>query len=202
MGGFRGLHGERAPAEGGLIVASVHMSHLDPCALANVMWHRRMRAMGKEELWNNKLFGKIIEKVGAFPVKRGAGDVESIKKCIDILQGGETVIVFPEGTRNYGEQLLPLNPGIVLLAKKSGAPILPVGISGTQTIMPPKDSGRKKEKCLTTVACGHPFTYAEIAEKVGDKAAKAAILAEVERQILELCQESGLHLKAPESSKA
>ena len=73
-GGIRGLNVENVPLEGGVIIAPIHLSHLDPPALACTMRHRRLLAMAKEELWKNKAFGWLIAQIGAHPVKRGEGD--------------------------------------------------------------------------------------------------------------------------------
>jgi 1-acyl-sn-glycerol-3-phosphate acyltransferase len=151
---------------------------------------RRLRALAKEELWNNKLFGAIIEAIGAFPVKRGAGDLESMRKCIDILQGGEAVIVFPEGTRNEGQTMLPMQAGVAMLAKKAGVPVLPVGIGGTS----------KGAKGRVTVVYGEPFRYQDVAHGSNEKEARAAFLKELANQIQALCHQAGLEIKsAPET---
>jgi len=176
---------EKAPAEGGLIVAPIHLSSLDPPALAATLKKRRLRAWAKEELWDNKLFGAIIEGIGAFPLKRGGGDRESVKKCISILQGGEAVIVFPEGHRGDGKQMLPMQQGIAMLAKNAGVPVLPVGISGTP----------KGMKGRVTVVYGDLIHYDRIQQEAGnEKEARRVFLERLEKAIQGLCAEAGLSL--------
>ncbi|HWD41067.1 MAG TPA: lysophospholipid acyltransferase family protein [Fimbriimonas sp.] len=179
----RGL--DRVPVEGGMILASIHMSWLDPPALAATLKKRRLRAFAKEELWKNKLFGRIIEGIGAFPVKRGEGDLESIRKCISILQGGEAVIVFPEGTRNDGVTMNPLQSGVAMLAKKANVPVVPAGICGTQ----------KEGKGRVTVVYGDPFFYGDVAPGASEKETRQLFLRELESRIQSLCAEAGLTLK-------
>jgi len=189
-GGIRAGGTERVPSEGGMILASVHMSSLDPPALAATLKIRRLRALAKEELWNNKLFGMIIEGIGAFPVKRGVGDMESIRKCIAILQGGEAVIVFPEGTRNDGVTMNPLHPGVAMLAKRAGVPVVPAGISGTQ----------KGGKGRVRVIYGEPVRYDEIV-RGNEKEGRQIFLDELASRIQALCREAGLELRsAPANS--
>jgi 1-acyl-sn-glycerol-3-phosphate acyltransferase len=189
-GGIRSRGTERVPVEGGLIVAPVHISQLDPPAFAATLKKRRLRAMAKEELWNNKLFGAIIAAIGAFPVKRGAGDTESLRKCIAILQGGEAVIVFPEGTRNDASTMLPLQAGVAMLAKKAGVPVVPVGLAGTQ----------KGAKGRVTVVYGEPFRYEDVANGANERESRKLFLDELASRIQLLCAEAGLQLKsAPET---
>lgn len=189
-GGVEVLHPERIPRESGLIVVSNHMSHLDSPAMASVFRGRRLRAMAKEELWKNPLFGKLIEGIGAFPVKRGEADAEGVRKCLELLKGGEAVIIFAEGTRGDGLRMLPLEPGVALLAKKSGVPVLPVGICGTQFVMPPGGGGRKQR---VRVVVGEPFLYDEVAGKGRD--GRERFLAELQGRVLSLTAEGGTALE-------
>ena len=188
-GGVRALHAERVPPEGGLLVVSNHMSHLDSPAMASVLKGRRLRAMAKEELWKNPLFGRIIEGIGAFPVRRGEADAEGVRRCLALLEAGEAVIVFAEGTRGDGRAMLPLEPGIALLAKKSGVPVLPVGICGTQFAMPVGGGGRKHR---VTVVVGEPFRYDAVAGRGRD--GRERFLAELRGRILALTAEGGTPL--------
>ena len=162
-GGIRGINPQNVPAEGGVIIAPNHVSDLDSPALACTMRHRRLLAMGKEELWKNKAFGWLIEQVGAHPVRRGEGDTESIRWCLEQLAAGHTLLVFPEGTRGDGRTLLPIARGVALLAKKSGAPVVPVAIIGTEQILPPhaKRLGRAK----ITVVYGELLRYTDFADR-------------------------------------
>lgn len=186
-GGVRVSHPERVPGEGGLLVVSNHMSHLDAPSMAVTFKGRRLRAMAKEELWKNKFFGWLIKEIGAFPVKRGEADAEGVRKCLELLAKGEAVIVFAEGTRGDGRQMLPLEPGIALLAKKSGVPVLPVGICGTQDKRGP-----------VTVVAGEPFTFDSIAGRGRDGREK--FLAELQERVLSLTAEGGRGLEGPSNS--
>jgi 1-acyl-sn-glycerol-3-phosphate acyltransferase len=188
-GGIRGIGTDRVPSSGGMILAPIHVSSLDPPGLAVTLPKRRLRAMAKEELWKNKLFGAIIQGIGAFPVKRGAGDMESMRKCIALLQGGEAVIVFPEGHRNDGVTMNPLLQGTATLAKKAGVPVIPAGISGTQ-------KGRKGK---VTVVYGEPFMYGDVAHGANEKESRQLFLEELARRIQKCCAEAGSEFKSAEA---
>lgn len=190
-GGIRAVNPENVPRTGGLLVAPIHLTSLDPTALACTMPHRRLLAMAKEELWNNKLFGWLIGQIGAFPVKRGEGDTESIRMSIAVLEAGYALLVFPEGTRGDAKTLLPMNRGVAMLAKKTGVPVVPAGIIGTR----PRRRG-------VVVAYGKPFTYAEMATGASEKENRELFLRRLEDDIARLCTENGLPIRTSSASPA
>ena len=188
-GGVEALHPDRVPSEGGLIVVSNHVSHLDSPAMAVTLPQRRLRAMAKEELWKNRLFGRVIEGIGAFPVRRGEADAEGVRRCLELLAGGEAVIVFAEGTRGDGRAMGALEPGVALLAKRSGVPVLPVGVCGTQFVMPPGGRGARRR---VVVAVGEPFRYDDVAGRGRD--GRERFLSELRTRVLALTAEGGVPL--------
>lgn len=198
-GGLTGVGMENVPKEGGVIIAPVHMSHSDPPAMAWTLKNRRLRAIGKEELFKNKIFGWIIREVGAFPVKRGEGDLEALRHCISLLQEGQAVIVFAEGTRGDGETMLPLNQGVAMLAKKANVPVVPVGIAGTQFVMP-HGKIRKASKHPVKVIFGEPFRYEDVAKGKNEKENRKLFLEHLEERLLALTAEAGVPLKSASSS--
>jgi 1-acyl-sn-glycerol-3-phosphate acyltransferase len=182
-GGLKSVGRENVPRTGAVIVAPIHVSHLDPPATACAMPHRRLRFMAKEELFKG-IFGKIIASVGAYPVHRGAGDTEAIRKSIAMLEAGEALLVHPEGTRGDGVRMQAVNKGVAMLAKRTGAPVVPVGIVGSSIVLP---RGKKKgRRHLITVAFGEPFTFADVAG--GSREEFGRVLSE---RILKLCNEHG-----------
>ncbi len=193
-GGFRTVNQENMPEKGGILVAPVHISHLDPPAIACGS-KRRLRFMAKEELFANKLFSILISSLGAFPVKRGETDTESIRMTIQFLSEGEAVLIFPEGTRGDGESIQEMSRGVAMLAKRTQVPVVPVGIIGTNIIMPRGKS--RGQKHVTTIAIGKPFTYAEVATSSSEKENRELFANELQTRILELCRENGLSLKIP-----
>ncbi|MDY7099811.1 MAG: lysophospholipid acyltransferase family protein [Actinomycetota bacterium] len=127
---------ERLQLDGPLIVAPVHRSVLDPPLVGAVLRKRRLRALGKSSLFDNRLVGWLCAALGAFPVERGVADREALKASREVLDAGEPLLVFPEGTRQRGSELHPLFEGAAWLSMRCGAPIVPVGIAGTEAAMP------------------------------------------------------------------
>lgn len=200
--GIEGVGVGNVPAAGGVIIAPIHLSHLDPPALACTMRRRRLLAMGKAELWDNKIFGWIITQIGAYPVKRGEGDTDSIRWCLAVLEAGNALLVFPEGTRGDGETMLPVARGAAMLAKKAGVPIVPVGIVGTHRLMPRSDGKFKKGKAKVVVAYGEPFLYEEIATGKNEKENREIFAKTLESRIAALCHAHGLPIKTASSAES
>jgi 1-acyl-sn-glycerol-3-phosphate acyltransferase len=124
------------PSTGAFVLAPVHRSNLD-FALVAPITKRRMRYMGKDSLWNGpKLFGSFISALGAFPVHRGSADREALRRCIEIIERGEPLVLFPEGTRQSGPIVESIFEGAAYIASRTGVPILPVGIGGSERAMP------------------------------------------------------------------
>jgi 1-acyl-sn-glycerol-3-phosphate acyltransferase len=92
--------------------------------------------MGKDSMWKFASVGKLISALGAFPVSRGTADREALMRCLAVLDAGEPLVLFPEGERKDGPTVQPLFDGAAYLASKSGVPIIPVGIAGSDRVMP------------------------------------------------------------------
>ena len=118
---------ENIPQDRPLVMASNHRSYADPVILTMPM-KRPVTYMAKEELFKNKLFGWFITKLGAFPVKRGAGDMQVIDDAVGILNSGRNLVIFPEGTRSKDGKVGKGKTGVALIAAKSGADVIPCGI--------------------------------------------------------------------------
>jgi len=126
---------EHIPAEGPFLLAPVHRSILDT-PISSGVTRRRMRFMGADKWWHNKWLGRTLTACGGFPVTRGSADREALKRCITLLEGGEPLVLFPEGERKSGPTVLPLFEGAAYISSKTGAPIIPVGIGGSERAMP------------------------------------------------------------------
>jgi 1-acyl-sn-glycerol-3-phosphate acyltransferase len=126
---------EHIPADGPYLLAPVHRSILDT-PISSGVTRRRMRFMGADKYWKNRHFGRLLSALGGFPVTRGSADREALKRCIDVLQGGEPLVLFPEGERKAGPIVQPLFDGATYIAVKAGVPIIPVGIAGSERAMP------------------------------------------------------------------
>ena len=125
---------EHVPAHGAYVLAPAHRSNID-ILVAAVATKRRLRYMGKDTLWKKQPFRWLLSALGGFPVTRGTADREALVRCINVLQGGEPLVLFPEGERKTGPIVQPLFDGAVYVATKAGVPIVPVGIGGTEQVM-------------------------------------------------------------------
>lgn len=126
---------EHLPESGAYVIAPVHRSYIDT-PIAACVTRRRLRFMAKDSMWKTRWFGRLISTMGAFPVHRGTADRESFKRAIAVLEGGEPLVLFPEGERKDGPIVQPLFDGAVFVAAKAGAPIVPVGIGGSARVLP------------------------------------------------------------------
>ena len=128
---------ENVPQSGAYIVAPVHRSYIDT-PIVSVITKRRLRYMGKDSLWKKQPAAWVLSALGGFPVSRGTADREALKRCIAVLEAGEPLVLFPEGERKSGPVIHPLFDGAVYVALKAGVPIVPVGIGGSERVMPKK----------------------------------------------------------------
>ncbi len=118
------------PAEGGVLLVSNHASYLDPALIGAQLW-RPISYLAKSELFENRFFGWLIQKLNAYPVRQGAGDVGAMRETIHRLQEGHLLNIFPEGSRTEDGNLLPIAPGVALVARRAGVPVIPVVIDGS-----------------------------------------------------------------------
>jgi 1-acyl-sn-glycerol-3-phosphate acyltransferase len=145
---------ENIPKEGPFVFAPTHRSTID-IPVASAATRRRMRFMGKDSIWKYKLIGKVMTGLGAFPVTRGTADLEALKRCIAILNSGEPLVMFPEGTRHYGPEVQPLFDGAAYVALKTGVPIIPAAIAGTEDVMRSGSKAIRFKKCRMII--GQPI---------------------------------------------
>lgn len=145
---------EHIPVEGPFVLAPVHRSNID-FALAAALVKRRIRYMGKDSLWKIAWIGKLFSALGAFPVHRGSADREALRRCIDVINAGEPLVIFPEGTRQSGPTVQPLFEGAAYIAARTGVPIVPVGIGGSERAMPKGSKLLRPVK--TTLLVGPPI---------------------------------------------
>jgi 1-acyl-sn-glycerol-3-phosphate acyltransferase len=124
---------EHLPRTGPLLLASNHRSFLDPFLIGTLV-RRPVYYMAKRELFENRLVAWLLSRLGAFPVDRGAGDAEAMETARRILERGDCVVVFPEGTRVRQGALGTPRRGVGRLALQTGTPVAPVAVSGTDQV--------------------------------------------------------------------
>jgi glycerol-3-phosphate dehydrogenase (NAD(P)+) len=129
-------HGrEHARVKGPLIVAANHRSFLDPFLIgASLPWRRAMHYVAKVELFEKRWQGWLLSRLGAFPIRRGENDEESMLTARRVLERGGAVCIFPEGTRIRSGSLATPRRGVGRLALESGAAVVPVAVLGTEHV--------------------------------------------------------------------
>lgn len=131
MLGLRGQDLDRIPRDGPVILAANHISNWDPIMVALAV-ERSICFIAKEELFRFKPLGWILSKVHVFPVKRGAADTSAIRRSLEILKTGQVLGIFPEGRRIRAQQDAKPHHGMAMFALKSGAPVIPLAVRGTE----------------------------------------------------------------------
>lgn len=124
---------EHLPRTGPVIVVTNHKSNADP-VVAGMVFDRPLRYMAKSELFRNAWFRRLIVALGAFPIDRGAGDREALRRSLEILAAGEILLMFPEGHRQRDDAVHEFQPGVAMIALRSGAPVVPMAMDGTQRL--------------------------------------------------------------------
>lgn len=119
----------KVPKTGGAIICANHIHLFDPVVIALAV-ERPVRFMGKTELFSWPIVGYLARKAGAFPVKRGSADMQAIRQSLRILQEGELLGIFPEGTRSKDGEIAPFYSSVTMLAERGGVPVIPAAISG------------------------------------------------------------------------
>lgn len=123
------------PETGPVILAPVHRSNVD-FLVATQVTRRKVFYMAKDTLWRYRRFGQFLQWGGAFPVHRQGADRLAVARSQTVLDNGGVLILFPEGTRRSGPVVDSLLEGAAFLAARTGAPIVPVGIGGSDAVMP------------------------------------------------------------------
>ncbi len=126
---------DNVPAQGGVLLVSNHQSFMDP-VLATMALPREGNYMARDSLFANRWFGRLIQYLNAFPVKRGSADLAAIKESMRRLKQGKVVLAFPEGTRTLDGRVGSMLAGLATIAKKCEAPIVPTLIDGVYQAWP------------------------------------------------------------------
>lgn len=123
------------PETGAALIAPIHRSNLD-FLFAIYATDRKIFFMAKDSLWKSKLLGRLLIILGAFPVHREAADRSALVNAEAVLAAGEVLVLFPEGTRREGPEVGEILEGAAFLSARGNAPVLPVGLAGTDRAMP------------------------------------------------------------------
>lgn len=135
LGPIKARGAYRVPREGAVLILSNHLADVDP-VVVQVACPRAVHFMAKSELFEMPVLGRVIRWFQAFPVKRGEPDRASMRHAIELLKMGEVVSVFPEGQLSEDGELQELKPGIALIVRQAGAPVICCGLRNTNKVMP------------------------------------------------------------------
>jgi 1-acyl-sn-glycerol-3-phosphate acyltransferase len=173
---------ENVPENGPYLVVCNHLHIADPPIVAASLPLKAV-FMAKAELWENRWSRFWVENFGAFPVSRGGITREAIRTGEDWLKKGVSLIMFPEGGRSKSATMEQALPGAALMVERTGVPIIPVSITGTEKFRDIKWSFLHRPK--VTVTIGKPFNVSPQTEGVA-KARRQALMDEIMRKIAAL----------------
>jgi 1-acyl-sn-glycerol-3-phosphate acyltransferase len=165
----RWIDGEKIPAEGGVLLVVNHISEVDPLIVAHMLWdHGRIpRYLAKAGLFKNKFLGFFLRSAGQIPVERASKNaVGAFDAAVQAVRTGKCVVVYPEGTITRDPELWPMvgKSGAARIALETGAPVVPVGQWGAQTLLAPY--AKKPDlfpRKLITMKVGDPVDLADLA---------------------------------------
>lgn len=200
LGGIMVRGGENIPKSGPVLLAPNHRAYMDPPYLSLVT-QRQLRMMAKEELFKIPLFGAYIKAMAAFPVKRGTADRGAIRQAMDELKAGHVLGIFPEGRRSEPGTLSPAEKGFALIAKQTGAPIIPIALEGTDRVLPMH--AKRLHRARVTATIGKPMTAAEMLAAYPDPAKDAlTIISEATMRAIAALMSEPVTILETEEKKA
>ncbi len=179
--GLRHEGRENIPESGPFIIASNHVHLIDP-ALHVLCNRRTFKIMAKNELMHAGILSPILRALGAFGVKRGTGDKRALDTAVELLRGGDGLLIFPEGTRSKTGELGAFKPGVAYIENLTGAPVIPAAIIA-----------RKGMPIFSKVVVryGKPILKSELEADAGTPAGRKEICALIRSRVLELYPEHG-----------
>lgn len=174
-------------SSGAMIYVSNHQSNYDPVLISGLIRDRPFASMARAGLFNFKPFGWVIRTFGTIPLKRGKQDIAAMRAALDILNRGGCLLLFPEGSRTPDGTIHPFKRGLMVLVKKSKAPVVPIAVEGVHDIYPigqtvPSFRGRMMVKA------GKPIPAEELLAKQSDQVLEK-LRKEIDVMRLELREE-------------
>jgi 1-acyl-sn-glycerol-3-phosphate acyltransferase len=182
---------EHLPASGPVVLASNHLSNIDPILLG-VVCPRQIHFMAKAEIWKIPLVGRLVDVLGSFPVRRGTADRHAVEQALGVLSSGAVLGIFPEGRRSRDGRLGTPQPGVALFSLRKGVATVPVALIGTDRVLRNKRPGLPQ----VTVAFG-PAIDVDIDE--GSKSERQRVVTG--RLMQALADLSGQQLPPDDTSK-
>ncbi|GAB5496338.1 MAG: lysophospholipid acyltransferase family protein [Phycisphaerales bacterium] len=128
--GAKFIHHERVPKTGACLIVANHQSFYDPPLVGCRIRHRALTFLARASLFKSSLFGGLIARVNAIPIRDGEGDIRAIRDIIERLKKGEAVVIFPEGSRTFDGAMEPFRDGASLIIRKANCLVIPVAVEG------------------------------------------------------------------------
>ncbi len=153
---------ENIPENGAVLLASNHFSGWDILATAFSM-KRMLHFMAKSEYTKSRFLTWLFTKLEAFFVNRGEGDTEAIRNCLAVLKANQALIIYPEGHRSEDHKLIKAHEGFALIALKSGAPVVPVSVWGSELVL--RKGYHWPHQPVVHIRFGQPLVFAASGKK-------------------------------------
>lgn len=170
---------ENIPEKGGVIIASNHQSYADPVILGTGS-DRPLKYLARETLFRFAPFAALIRAFGAIEIKRGAADRTAMNRVVELLNAGNAVVMFPEGTRTRDGKIGPVKAGALVIARRANAPVVPAVIRGAFEAWPRKRPLPRLHEIK--VAFGKPMYPRDF------KNSKSAFTRELEKELKNLLE--------------
>ena len=180
VGLFRVMGVENVPRTGPLIICPSHSGTLDPPMVPAFTPRSDAWSMAKSEYFRGGLNEFLFRQYHAFPVVRHSADRNALRRSFDLLKAGQTLVIYPEGTRVESGVLATPEPGAGFIAQKAGCPVLPVGLTGTRECLP--KGARWPRRVPVSITFGKPFTVASKradGSRISHQEAADAIMLEI-----------------------
>ncbi len=180
---------ENLPEDPCLFICN-HLSNADGFTLDRALRPRRVCFLAGIKLQGTVMTRLGTEAVDTIFIRPNSPDIEPLKRAVETLKGGNSVLIFPEGSRSRTGALLQAKKGVALIAKRAGVPIVPVALTGTERFMPinDQDMGREKvRRAHLTVRVGKPFRIEDLEpETAGAEDTRQALTDAMMRRVAEL----------------
>ena len=179
------INKHNVPKKGGCVIASNHSSYIDPPLIANAIFYRIFRFMAKDALFKSLIYGTLLRSMGAFPIKREGIDRKSWDTFVQLVNNGQCVILFPEGTRTPNGKIQQGKLGTGMLIHRAKAKVIPVYIHGAFDAWPRGKSFPVFFKKIIVIY-GSPIDFAEYFNTKGNKEIYQKITEKIMDDIKEL----------------
>ena len=164
----RFIHHERVPKTGACLIVANHQSFYDPPLVGCRVRHRALTFLARASLFKSPLFGGLISRVNAIPIRDGEGDIRAIRDIIERLKKGEAVVIFPEGSRTFDGAMEPFRDGASLIIRKANCPVIPVAVEGAFDAWP-RIEGAPTLGRRVMVMYGNPIPPEEFNKDINDR---------------------------------